>query len=221
MGLVRIKGQVSRNPWGDVKFVLSDAELRLLACSTPPSARNRKAWPEEKELEAFVGKWDTHLEAIASESTIAFLEKLSAREMKKFLRSANVPLRCLRSVASFSVLDFGGIQDIEIIRMEYADDQISTVEFSYELAGFLWTIRIPKSKFRNDEFTGTFIFLETQGDIVVAEVMQKGYFKASIDFDQTKGQFSNFSILSVALNRPRVQRMPSVIFQELIAQLRG
>ncbi|WP_210238953.1 serine protease [Mesorhizobium sp. B4-1-3] len=220
MGLVKVKGQVSRNPWGDVKFVLSDAELRLLARSTPLSARDRKAWPEENELKAFVGKWGAHMEAIAGESTIAALEKLSSREMRKFLRSTNVPWRCLRGFASFSVLDFGGIQDLEIIRMEHTVDQIS-IELSYELAGFLWTIRIPQSKYQGSESIGGFVFLEMQDDIVVIEVMQKGYFKARIEFDQTTGQFSNFSILSVALERPRSQRMPSVICQELIAQLRG
>ncbi|MGL4556103.1 MAG: trypsin-like serine peptidase, partial [Afipia sp.] len=83
LGLVKLKGNVDRNPWGDLTLRLSDEENRLLASSVDEPARTPGLTDDERE--EFLDTWGGHLESMGSEATIATLERLPLHRMKDFL----------------------------------------------------------------------------------------------------------------------------------------
>jgi hypothetical protein len=119
-GLVKIKGKVDRKLWGDVVFTLSDEETSLFVESSPTSLieennEARKNALNDDQLEEFVDKWGCHMEKAAADAAIEALRSLSLSSMHTFLNAAGIPSECLEPIQRFSVEDFEGLEDPEVI----------------------------------------------------------------------------------------------------------
>lgn len=71
-GLAKLKGDVDRDPWGEVTFRLSDAESKLFGDSVPAAEREAAQAPamSADQLEEFVEKWNAEMEDAASEAAM-------------------------------------------------------------------------------------------------------------------------------------------------------
>ncbi len=202
---VKLKGNVNRNPWGDLTITLSDKENTLLMDSVPMSARDkRRRGLTEEQREVFLETWGKELESIGSEATIAALGQLPLLQMHDFLRPENIPEHCLTAIESFSVEDFEGVEDLELISTEILDDGQIRVEYFFDLRMLIWTVAVPGDVYHQyaADFRKHFINLSEDGGVASMEFIQRCYFKAVTHFDQEREEFSDVSITSSAI-RPR------------------
>lgn len=143
LGQVKLKGNVRRNPWGDLTLRLSDEENELLARSVPTSALDvRKSRLTEDERELFLETWGGELESLGSEATIAALGRFSLPQLRRFLAAADIPEHCLEAIEGFSVEDFEGVEDLELISTEIQDDGQIRIEYFFQLQTLIWTVAV-------------------------------------------------------------------------------
>jgi hypothetical protein len=206
LGLVKLKGDVNRNPWGDLTLRLSYEENSLLANSTEDSAR--KPGLDESEREQLLDTWGRELETMGSEATIAALESLSLPRMRSFLSTADIPEHCLDAVLSFSVEDFEGVEDLELISIEIVDPGQVKIEYFFQLQMLIWTVEVSEEVYREHgpDFQKHFMNMSEEGGVVSMELVQRCYFRAETVFDRDRGEFFEVSITSSAIRPSRSAR---------------
>jgi hypothetical protein len=203
-GQVKLKGNVRRNPWGDLTLMLSDEEHKLLARSVPPSALDeRKPGLTKKERELFLETWGEELESIGSDATIAALGDFSLPRARRFLEAADVPGHCLKAIESFSVEDFEGVEDLELISTEIQDDGKIKIEYFFQLQTLIWTVAVSPDAYRQhaSDFQEHFFNVSEEGGVTSMDIIQRCYFKAVTLFDQEREEFSDVSITSSSVRR--------------------
>jgi len=209
MGLAKLKGDVDVNPWGEVTFRLSHEENRLLEDSGATSVR--KLGLNEDEQEQFLDQWGSELESIASEATIAALTSLSLPKVRSFLSAADIPEYCLEAIQSFSVEDYEGVDDLELISTEIVDQGRVAIEYFFQLQFLIWTVEVLGEVFRQHEaeFQDHFININDEDAVVSMELVQRSYFRAETVFDQNREEFSEVLITSAAIRPMRSSRRPT------------
>lgn len=202
-GLAKLKGDVDRDPWGDVTFQLSDAESKLFADSVPAAEREAARAPamSAAQLEEFADKWNAEMEDSASEAAIERLSGMSLSKARDLLRACAIPAGCLRHVTGFTVEDFGGVEDFTVMSAYTTADGKVRIEFHFLLHQLIWTVDAPNKKFQSDEarFLKHFVHDETDGDMVKLLTVQRCYLKGAMTFDAETEEFSDASITSIAV----------------------
>ena len=202
-GLAKLKGDVDRDPWGEVTFRLSDAEAKLFEDSVPAAEREAARAPamSADQLEEFVEKWNAEMEDAASEAAIEKLSGMSLSKAKDLLRAWAIPAGCLRHVTGFSVEDFGGVEDFTATSSYNTADGKVRIEFHFLLHQLIWVVDAPKKKFQSDEarFLEHFAHDETDGDTVKLLTVQRCYLKGAMTFEGEAEKFSGVSITSIAV----------------------
>jgi hypothetical protein len=203
LGLVKLKGDVQRNPWGDLTLNLSDEETRLIADSVEVSAR--KPGLNKDEREHFLDTWGNELESMGSEATIAALGSLPFPRMRGFLRAADIPEHCLAAIVSFSVEDFEGVEDLELISTEIIEPDQIRIEYFFQLQTLIWTVEVSEADYHQHgpDFQEHFINVSEEDGVASMELVQRCYFKAVTVFDRDRAEFSDVSITSSAIRPPR------------------
>jgi hypothetical protein len=212
---VKLKGNIQRNPWGDLTLRLSDEENKLLMNSVPASALDkRKPVLTEEERELFLEAWGEKLESMGSDATIATLAHLSLPRVRHFLKAADIPEHCLEAIESFSVEDFEGVEDLELISTEVLDNGQIRIEYFFQLQTLIWTVAVSSDAYRQHatDFLEHFISTNEEGALVSMDLIQRCYFKAVTLFDQKHEEFSDVSITSSAI---RPQRRASLTAAKL------
>lgn len=203
---VRLKGEVRRNPWGDLTLSLSSEETELMRRSLPKSAiQKREPGFTEDERDQFLEDFGEELELIGSEATIAALHRLSLPSMRDFLAGADIPEHCTASIKSFSVEDFEGVEDLELISTELQDDGRIMVEYFFDLRMLVWNVTVSRNAYvqHAKDFQEYFLNVYEGEGIASMEVIQRCYFKAVTVFDRESGVFSDIKITSSAIKPPR------------------
>jgi hypothetical protein len=198
LGQVKLKGNVQRNPWGDLTLRLSDEENKLLARSVSASALDeRRPGLTEEERELFLETWSEELECIGSNTTIATLGCFSLPRVRRFLEAADIPEHCLEAIENFSVEDFEGVEDLELISTEILDDGQIRIEYFFQLQTLTWTVAVSPVAYRQHaaDFREHFLNVSEEGGIVSMDLIQRCYFKAVTLFDQKHEEFSDVSIV--------------------------
>lgn len=206
LGQVKLKGNVRRNPWGDLTLRLSYEENKLLARSVPPSAPDEKRpGLTENERELFLETWGGQLESMGSDATIAALESFSLPRVRRFLDAADIPDHCLEAIESFSVEDFEGAEDLELMSTEILDDGQIKIEYFFQLQTLIWTVAVSPDAYRQHaiDFREHFLNVTEEGGSVSMDLILRCYFKAVTLFDQKEREFSDVSITSSAIRRQR------------------
>jgi len=207
LGLAKIRGDVSRDPFGDVKFRLPDAEAELFRVSLPPQAieESRTSALNTDDLEAFEDGWGSELEDVAAKAAIGTLGRLSLPRMRGFLEVSGVPDLCLRAITAFSVDVFEGVEDFEITFTERERDGRLRLEFYFDLRRLIWTIQVPIADYEasKDAFDTHFYNAEVGARDASMDIIQRCYFKAGILFDPASETFEDPLITSTAVKRPK------------------
>ncbi len=208
--LAKIKGDVRRDPFGDVTFRLPDEEAKLFRKSLPPEALDESRNPalDEGELEAFQDENGGELEDVAARAAMEALARLSLPGMRGFLETSGVPLVCLDAIASFSVEDFDGVEDCEITFTERALDGRLRIEFYFDLHRAIWTVQVPLEDFRAHQgsFDIHFHNAKVDGPIVSIDIVQRCYFRAHVMYDPASETFDDPVITTTAVKRRRRAR---------------
>lgn len=203
LGLVKLKGDIHRNPWGDLTLNLSHEEKRLIADSAEKSVR--RPGLNEDERERFLDTWANELESMGSEATIVALGSLPLARMRGFLRAADIPEHCLGAIRGFSVEDFEGVEDLELISTEIFEPNQIRIEYFFQLQTLVWTVEVSEDDYHQhgDDFRDHFTNVSEEDGVASMELVQRCYFKAATVFDQDRGEFSEVSITSSAIKPPR------------------
>lgn len=213
LGLAKLKGNVRSDPWGDVTFRLTGDEAKLFTASIPASKIDggENARLNDDEREAFEDKWGPDMEAIASEAAIDTIGAVSLSKMRAFLEASDIPKRCLEAIDSFSVEDFDGVEDFIVTAVENLGDGKLRIDFYFDLSMLVWMVTVKESVYREiaDDFRQYFMNIEPDGTTIKMETVQRYYFKATMVFDQAEELFSDVSISSVAIKRPRSAALAS------------
>ncbi len=159
----------------------------------------------DDEREAFEDKWGPDMEAIASEAAIDTIGAVSLSKMRDFLEASDIPKRCLEAIDSFSVEDFDGVEDFIVTAVENLGEGKLRIDFYFDLSMLVWMVTVRESVYREiaDDFRQYFMNIEPDGATIKMETVQRCYFKATMVFDQAEEVFSDVSISSVAIKRPR------------------
>lgn len=206
LGLVRIKGEVDRKPWGDVVLTMSDEEMALLLdSSVPPSLfETQKKVLHNDQVDEFIENWGYDMEKAAAHAAIESLETLSPPLMHEFLKASRVSSELLGSIQNFSVEDFEGVEDPEVISIETIDDSKLVIKYFFNLQRVIWKIEVPEEVYCLNamEFQKNFMNIYVENGVASMEIMQHCCFKADMTFDQQKEKFLEVSITWSAVKLP-------------------
>ena len=140
-GLARLKGDVNRNPWGEVRMRLSPEENNLLIASAGP-APGLAGIPglSNAEREVFVADWGMTLEQLGSDAVIEELGRFSLERVRSVLSDMGIPWALLASIDDYYVEDLEGVEDLEIVSTSGAPDGRIGVDFYFRMQTLVWKL---------------------------------------------------------------------------------
>lgn len=206
--LAKIKGDVRRNPFGEVTISMSEAEGELLTASVPASKgeQSRTAALDADHLQTFVDDWGSDMEDAAAEAVITMLNHWPVAKARDFLDISGAPAHCLEAFTRFSIEDFEGVEDFEITFTErYANGL--RIEFHFEMRMLIWTIEVATTNYQADPdtFAAHFHNIIIDGDRTSMDLVQRCYFKARMVFDPESKTFGDVVLISSAVRPPRAR----------------
>lgn len=206
-GLVKLKGNFTRDPFGDMKLSLSADEGHLAAASLTDSEREgmRKDALDPDELEAFLEDWEAEMEDIAGEAALRSLAELSLSRLREFLAGSAIPPACIEAVEGFSVEDFEGVEELAVTASDAMEDGAIDFTFTIDVRILIWTVDVGRQAFAEmeEDFRRAFLNVREEDGIVRMEVIQRRYFKGHVTFDRDAETFGDPVIEFSALRPPR------------------
>lgn len=206
LGLARLKGDLKRYRRGDVVIRMTEAEMQLLVASTDPSLiHERNPALNDDQLGAFEEKWSWEMEKAAAAAAIEHLEHLSIPSVCRFLQAEEIPLNCLNAIQSFSVEDFEGVEDFEVISNAKGDGNWIAFSCGFDLLSVIWTVKVPAVEYLHAaaEFCKHFLSIKINDGAATMQLIQRCYFEAELNFDQSSEEFTGTSISLTAVHRHR------------------
>ena len=160
------------------------------------------------QLDKFIDDWGYDLERTAARTAIDYLEALPPTLMHGFLSASGIPSECLNLIQQFSVVDFEGVEDPEILSTEKLDDSKLKIKYYFNLLTVVWIVEVSESSyFENEsEFDRYFMNINISDGIVTMEIFQRCHFKATMLFDQEQEEFSEESITWSAVQLPKIRK---------------
>lgn len=215
-GLAKLKGDVDRNPWGEVSLRLSAPEASLMAASLPPSAfsddDNRRGLTSD-EREAFLEDHAAAFEDLATEAAVTFLMRLPRERLGDFLSAADVPAELHGGIEDWSVEDFEGLEDLTLISAREAPSGDIELEFFFEMQTYVWTFETSKG-FHDAHAAALpdhFINIEVEDDRARMDLVQRAYFRGTVVFDPKAETFGEVSLFSSAIYGPSRTRIANAV----------
>lgn len=210
VSLARLAGDVDRNPWGEVTFNLSSEEAALFAASAPinPTEETDRRVLTRDERDEFVEEWGSELEDEAALAVVMALTRFSMPRMADFLQAAGVAADLLTEVTGFSVEDFEGVEDLELMRAEERPDGKTDVEFFLRMLTIVWTLEMPARFYAThaEAIAAEFLNIEVVGDTARMEFIHRGYFRLEAVLVPDAAVFTDMVVTSSALIPSRRSR---------------
>lgn len=207
MGWVKLKGKVKRFRRGDVRLTLNDAEIQLMLDSgNSPRMDSGGAVFDNEQLESFMDEHQSSMESFAGDGAISYLQQAPLTAVRSALECNDIPNACLEPITAFSVLDFEGVEDLEVLSHSRVGSTSVAFSCAFDLLTVIWKVHVPTQVYRANEasFDEHFINVEAGADeMTEMETLQRLYFEAQLTFDQTAGVFTGIEITRVAVHRPR------------------
>lgn len=214
LGLVRIKGLIKRRR-RDVTITLSDAEAELFAISVEPGSL-ASPWPggrrlDDAQLDDFQEHWLPEVEVAASDAALAHLEGLALLSVRGFLAASDVPAECLAPIQTFTVEDFEGLENPELLSAREDENGTLAVSCAFDLLSVIWTVEMPAADYlaRVGDYDAHFINLVVDGPTARMELVQRCHFEAELTFDRESECFTQASITLSGILRPRPRALQS------------
>lgn len=128
--------------------------------------------------------------------------------MRDFIRVEGIPSHCLEAIQDFSVEDFEGLEDLEIISTSVVDPDKIEIEYFFRMQMLIWTVEVSANAYRQYEadFLEHFMNETDKGATVSMELVQRGYFRAETVFDQEQKALSDIVITSSAITPLRSRK---------------
>ncbi len=206
-GLVKLKGDIDRDPFGEVHMTLSTAEQELFAASMPPQALADAPVPamSSSDLDDFIDTWGSDLESEAVEGALRVLNRLSLSKAKGLLRDTGIDEDCLSAIEAFSVEDFDGLEDMTVTSSEVIDADSFRLHYYFDIKALIWTVSMDAAfaDAHGERLDRWSINRRSMGELTAVEVLQHRYFKGSIVFDREAETFTDASITLSAFRPPR------------------
>ena len=210
LGLVKIHGNIKRRSRGDVVLNMSDAEIDLFVASIDPASLTEATsstgkFLDDAQLESFEEKWSQDMEGEASAAAVEYLTRLTVTSVREFLAANDIDPGRLTSIQRFSVEDFEGLEDPEIISAQEIEGAMIDVTYSFDLLSVIWTVEISTTDYLagSADFDEHFLNVEINGATTSMQMIQRCYFEAVLAFDQKTEKFSHVSINLAGVKRPR------------------
>lgn len=210
VGLARLAGDVDRNPWGEVTFNLSSEEAALFAASAPinPTEDTDRRVLTRDERDELVEEWGSELEDEGALAVVMALTRFSMPKMADFLQAAGVAADLLTEVTGFSVEDFEGVEDLELMRAEERPDGKTDVEFFLRMLTIVWTLEMPAGFYaaHAEAIAAEFLNIEVVGDTARMEFIHRAYFRLEAVLVPDATVFTDMVVTSSALIPSRRSR---------------
>jgi hypothetical protein len=206
LGLAKIKGKVTRKPWGDVVFTMSDEEFKLaLESSASPEFELNKNVLTGDQLDKFYDEWGYDLEKIASAAAVEYLENLPTNLMHEFLSASGVSQNLLDLIQQHTVEDFEGVEDPEVLSTERLSETKIYISYYFNLLTVVWRVEVSEKSYLEHEsdLAGGIVNVNFLNGTAFVEILQRCDFKMTVVFDEQFGEFSEESITWSAVRIPK------------------
>jgi hypothetical protein len=212
LGLVKLKGKMSRSKRGKITITLTQPESQLLALSSDPDAiislpPGRKHIVGD-QLEEFEELWQSDIESAAADSALRHLEKSKLSIVCAALSASDVPATCLAPIFDFSVEDWEGLEDPDIQSVQEADDGTVVIDVAFDLLSVCWTVKVPTDDYfaLMDDYDTNFINIYVAGPTTTIELYQRCHFEAVLILDRDASEITETLITFAGVVHPRQKR---------------
>lgn len=206
-GLVKLKGNFNRDPFGNIKLSLSADEGQLMVASLSDAHRAdmRQNALDGDELEAFLEGWGSEMEDVTSEAALRSLAGLSLPKMREFLEGSAIPPACLEGIQAFSVEVFEGVEELDVTKSEAMENGSIEFAFTIDVRSLIWTVDVDMVAFAALEvdFRRAFFNVREENGVMRMETIQRRYFRGNVVFDREAECFGDPVIELSALHPPR------------------
>jgi len=206
-GLVKLKGNFHRDPFGDIKLSLSADEGQLMVASLTDTQRAemRQNALDSDELEAFLEDWGPEMEDVTGEAALRSLAGISLPKMREFLEGSAIPPPCLDAIEAFSVEDFEGVEELDVTKSDAMEDGSIEFAFTIDVRSLIWTVDVSREAFAalEEDFLRAFFNVREENGVMRMETIQRRYFKGHVVFGREAERFGNPVIKLSALRPPR------------------
>lgn len=206
-GLVKLRGNLNRDPFGDITLSLSTDEAQLLSASLTDSQRAERRQNElnDDEIEAFLEDWGSEMEDVTGEAAMRSLASISLPKMREFLEGSAIPPPCIEAIEAFSVEDFEGVEELDITESIAVEDGSIQFTFTIDVRILIWTVDVGLEAFSSleQDFRRAFLNVREEDGVMRMETIQRRYFKGHVVFDRKAERFDDPVINLSALRPPR------------------
>lgn len=175
----------------------------MLASADTSQVRRTGSVLDDAQLEEFEEEHSREMEGSVAGAALEHLENLSVAAVRNFLEASDIPGNCLAPIIGFTVQDFEGIEDFEIISNKKGEDDESIVLLcAFDLLSVIWTVEIPTAAYNSNiaEFQQHFLNIDANPDVTTMQLVQRCYFESALVFNQQQKEFTGASIKLTAVH---------------------
>ncbi|MCD2175971.1 trypsin-like serine peptidase [Rhizobium sp. C4] len=210
-GVAKLIGDVKVKPWGDLQFRFSKPESELFARSiaNSPSETDPDRYTKDK-IDEFLEKWGSDMEDVAGDAAISALQNMTCEKVGQFI-AGEVPDEWNTPVTSFSVEDFEGVEDPEVISILKQDHETIEIDLFFDLHTVVWTVQVAMADFqeRRGGISDYFINIDIGDEEVSLDLVQRVFFRVGMIFDVEAQVFSDVTVRTASVRR-RAKRVAEV-----------
>ena len=143
------------------------------------------------------------MEELASRAAERYLQDMPLNEMQSFLEAADIPKHLVREIRSFSVEDFEGIEDPEVISLTGLKDGSLYIGYRFNLLTVRYTVTVDLDVYlsRKEEFDEYFLNMTLEDRSASLELFRRCDFEASLAYRQDLTEFTSVSIDDASMRR--------------------
>lgn len=146
--------------------------------------------------EEFEERRGSEMEELAAGAAIDYLQQMPLQAAQDFLEEAEVPGRCARVIRSFTVEDFEGVEDPEVLSLSLLTGGDLYVQYRFNLLTVIYTVEVSTEDYLTNihEFDDEFVNIYPQERLTRMETFRRIDFDASFTFDKKLEVFISVSI---------------------------
>ncbi|MBX3658472.1 MAG: DUF4935 domain-containing protein [Ramlibacter sp.] len=147
--------------------------------------------------EEFEERLGSEMEELAADAAIDYLQQMSLPAAQEFLEEdADLPRRCARAIRTFTVEDYEGVEDPEVLSLSTLSGGSLYVQYRFNLLTVMYTVEVSTEDYlaNVDEFNEEFINVDVQERLVQMQTFRRIDFDASLAFEPKAEEFTSVSI---------------------------
>lgn len=146
--------------------------------------------------EEFEERLGSEMEELAANAAIDYLQQMSLPAAQEFLEDAELPRRCARAIRTFTVEDYEGVEDPEVLSLSPLSGGSLYVRYQFNLLTVMYTVEVSTEDYlaNVDEFNEEFINIDVQERLVQMQTFRRIDFDASLAFEPKSDEFTSVSV---------------------------